>query len=203
VEKQGRHRYYRLSGASVAAVLEALAQISPRVPPVGLRQVRASEALRRARSCYDHLAGRAGVALYQSLVDKGWLSDGDVMLTKPGEAALEPLGIDLQELSHGRRPLVRSCLDWTERRSHLAGAVGAALLTYALDRQWLRRIPGQPRALRITNEGAYGLAAAFGLDPAGFSVEPTAEAARAAASDPSSDIAPAHRPSLSDPLVAR
>jgi DNA-binding transcriptional ArsR family regulator len=163
VKKQGRHRYYRLSSTSVAAVLEALAQISPRVTPIGLRQVRASEALRLARSCYDHLAGLAGVALY-----KGWLSEGGATLTRSGEAALEPLGIELQRLRHGRRPLVRSCLDWTERRPHLAGAVGAALLTYALDREWLSRIPGQPRALRITDEGGDGLAAAFGLDPAGF-----------------------------------
>ena len=203
VEKQGRHRYYRLSSSSVAAVLEALAHISPRVAPVGLRQVRASEALRRARSCYDHLAGWAGVALYQSLVDKGWLSDGGATLTRSGEAALEPLGIEIQRLRRGRRPLVRSCLDWTERRPHLAGAVGAALLTSALDRQWLRRIPGQPRALRITDEGEYGLAAAFGLDPAGFSAESTSEAAGAAAAYRSAGIAPAHRPSLSDRVAAR
>jgi DNA-binding transcriptional ArsR family regulator len=203
VEKQGRHRYYRLSSTNVAAVLEALAHISPRVPPVGLRQVRASEALRRARSCYDHLAGWAGVALYQSVVDQGWLSEGGTTLARSGEAALEALGVDINRLRHGRRPLVRSCLDWTERRPHLAGAVGAALLTYALDRQWLGRIPGQPRALRITDEGEYGLAAAFGLDPAGWSIESPSEAARTAAAYRSSGIAPAHRPSLSDPVAAR
>ena len=182
VEKQGRHRYYRLSSTRVAAALEALAHISPRVAPVGLRQVRASEALRRARSCYDHLAGWAGVALYQSLVDKGWLSDGGATLTRSGEAALEALSIDIPRLRRGRRPLVRLCLDWTERRPHLAGAVGAALLTYALDHQWLRRIPAQPRALRITDEGEYGLTAAFGLDPAGLSVESRGDAAKPAVS---------------------
>jgi DNA-binding transcriptional ArsR family regulator len=203
VEKQGRHRYYRLSSTRVAAVLEALAHISPRVPPVGLRQVRASEALRRARSCYDHLAGSAGVALHQSLVDKGWLSEGGATLTRSGETALELLGIEIERLRHGRRPLVRSCLDWTERRPHLAGAVGAAVLTYALDRQWLRRIPGQPRALRITEEGEYALAAAFGLDPARFSVESPDEAAKWASAFHPSGIAPGHRPSLSDQVAAR
>ena len=182
VEKQGRHRYYRLSNPNVAAVLEALAYISPRVPPVGLRQVRASEALRRARSCYDHLAGSVGVALYQALLDKGWLSNAGSTLTRSGDGALEQLGIDVQRLRLGRRPLVRSCLDWTERRPHLAGAAGAALLSCALDRQWLRRIPGQPRALRITEEGEYGLATTFGLDTARPSVPSTSEPARAAVS---------------------
>lgn len=164
VEKRGRHRYYQLAGRHIAVVLEALAQVSPRVPAIGLRQVRAAEALRQARSCYDHLAGRAGVALFQAFMDKGWVTEESVALTASGSAALLDLGIDAVLLGRRRRGLVRPCEDWTERRPHLAGAVGAALLAYMLDRQWFVRVADQPRALRATSDGEHGFITAFGID---------------------------------------
>jgi DNA-binding transcriptional ArsR family regulator len=169
VEKRGRHRYYELAGRHIAVVLEALAQVSPQVPAIGLRQVRAADALRRARSCYDHLAGRAGVALFQAFVDKGWVSGGGVALTEAGSAALLDLDIDAVSLHRRRRRLVRPCADWTERQPHLAGAVGAALLAYMLDHRWFVRIADQPRVLRPTGDGEQGFITTFGIDLAPLS----------------------------------
>jgi DNA-binding transcriptional ArsR family regulator len=162
VERHGRHRYYRLANRTVAEALEALAVIAPARRPRSLRESAAGEALARARTCYDHLAGRLGVELTEALETTGALrpqADG-WEVTAEGAAALAELGIDAAELSKGRRPLTRRCLDWSERRHHLAGALGAALAARLLELGWIERIPGG-RAVRTTELGQRELARRF------------------------------------------
>jgi DNA-binding transcriptional ArsR family regulator len=151
VERQGRHRYCRLASPEVAEALEALETLAvkaaPRTCPPHVRD----GAVRFARSCYDHLAGQLGVKLTWALVNQGALasSEDGFALTKSGEAAFTDLGIDLAVLRARRRPLLRSCLDWSERRSHLGGALGASLLTRLSALDWIRRNSGT-RALAVT-----------------------------------------------------
>jgi len=165
VSRQGRHRYYRLANRHVAEALEALMMLAatgrPRRRPRGPQD----NAVRYARSCYDHLAGRLGVALTWSLVDLGHLrsNDDSFTLTKKGETALGAFGIDAGRLRRERRPLSRHCLDWSERRPHLGGALGAALLTRMQDLGWMKRTPGT-RAVTLTAAGRIGLRDAFFLD---------------------------------------
>lgn len=162
-QKQGRHRYYRLASPEVARVIEALSVLAAEGPkrhhPVGPRD----EALRRARTCYDHIAGRLGLALADSMQECGHivLADGAGILTPAGTRFLAEFGMDLGS-SPTRRPLCRTCLDWSERRPHLAGRLGAALLTRLLDLKWIARTPDS-RALRITKAGESGLARTFGI----------------------------------------
>lgn len=158
VEKQGRHRYYRLANEHVAHALEALMTLAVhgalRHRPTGPRDV----AMRYARSCYDHLAGHAGVAIADALIAKGFLEngEGDFALTGQGETALTDFGIDLALLKTRKRPLVRSCLDWSERRPHVGGAIGAALLDMLQERGWLQRVK-DTRTMTVTRAGAKGL----------------------------------------------
>jgi len=155
VRSSGRHRYYGLTGPLVAAAIEALSLISPPVEARSLRQSAAATAMAEARSCYDHLAGRAGIALRDTLLASGLLSaDGtrDFELTDRGIRFLEELGLDPDPILRSRRMLARDCLDWTERKPHLAGALPAALLGW-LDR---RR---NDRGLTITNLGHANLPA--------------------------------------------
>ena len=151
VVKRGRHRYYRLAGPDVARTLEVLARISGRVAVRSLRQSRQARLLREARSCYDHLAGRVGVGLYDALVREGGLieADGGCLLTASGAQALTELGVDVERVRRARRRFAPDCLDWLERRPHLGGALGAAVLDRLLAREWLVR-GTVPRALRLT-----------------------------------------------------
>ncbi|MDQ6687296.1 MAG: ArsR family transcriptional regulator [Actinomycetota bacterium] len=151
VIEQGRHRYHELSGPDVAAVLETLARIAPSVPVRSLRQHRDTHALAEARTCYDHLAGRRGVELRERLLTAGVLQRVDERehrLTNHGERVLADLGIDVDQLRATRRVLARSCLDWTQRHPHLAGALPAAITRAFLDRGWLTRTEG--RGLRVS-----------------------------------------------------
>jgi DNA-binding transcriptional ArsR family regulator len=152
VEPQGRHRYYRLAGPDVAAVLEAILELgaggATSVPPV-----RAPAALTFARTCYDHLAGTLGVAIHDRLAAAGGLGP---VVTPEGEAVLAGFGVRLDAVPAGTRPLVRTCLDWTERRHHLGGALGAALLDALVGRGWLVR-RGPPRVLAVTGPGRTAL----------------------------------------------
>ncbi|MFD2765022.1 ArsR/SmtB family transcription factor [Micromonospora eburnea] len=166
-ERQGRHRYVRLAGPSVAQLVEDLAGHAPAppAPPRTLRAVSAAAALAYARTCYDHLAGRLGVLVYDTLLARGVLDrTGGPAVTPDGVAWLAGIGVPVEPLRAGRRPLVRECLDWTERRPHLAGALGAALCQRFLDLGWTVR--GTGRAIRLTPAGRPALAAALGIAPA-------------------------------------
>ena len=143
LRRQGRHSYYSLSGDDLARVLEGLMGLAARAGHRRTRPGPAEPALREARVCYDHLAGDLGVALLEGLVARRWITrDGDdVALTRDGTAVLSDFGIDLAALSGSRRPLCRTCLDWSVRRSHLAGGLGAAMLDRLFALGWARRIP--------------------------------------------------------------
>lgn len=140
VEKQGRHRYFRIADEDVAQMLESLmgAAALARSPRVGPRE----PALRKARVCYDHLAGELGVLVYERLAQRGAFALGadGVVLTPQGRQAMATLGVDMVE-PKGRRPFCRTCLDWSERRHHLAGALGAALLARFEQLGWAKRAP--------------------------------------------------------------
>jgi DNA-binding transcriptional ArsR family regulator len=144
----GRHKYFTLASPAVARALEALALIAPTYPATSLRQVRAGEAIRRARLCYDHLAGELGVTLAEKLVARGWLTE-EFMPTGIGLGGFAELGIAVERLRRGRRTFARPCLDWTVRRPHLAGALGAALTRLMIDRRWILQSRGT-RAVEVT-----------------------------------------------------
>ena len=158
-ESRGRRRYFRLRGPEVAEALEALARVAPHEPVSSLRQATRIDALRAARTCYDHLAGRLGTALMDALLVRGLVADEHVTAT--GAERFGELGIDLDAIP-GRRPRFRSCLDWSERRPHAAGKLGAALAAHAFEFGWVERLDGS-RALRVTPAGEVGFADAFGL----------------------------------------
>jgi DNA-binding transcriptional ArsR family regulator len=163
---QGKHRYYSLEGHDVASALEGLAAVAtddreafePNTP----------QRLRAARTCYDHIAGGLGVALHDRLKALGWLSlpatpDGHRYdVTKTGTSALESLGIDVEAARARRRRFACACLDWSERRPHLGGALGAALLTLALKKKWVVE-NRHDRALTVTPHGRRELATRFGV----------------------------------------
>lgn len=147
--KQGRHRYVRLVGVEVAELIERLALHGGYEPPRGLRASVRARRLAAARTCYDHLAGRLGVSLRDGMLDAGLLSDRDgLAITSAGRAVLAELGV---ELPIGRRALLRDCLDWTERREHLAGALPAAILARAIEAGWVTR--DRHRAVVVHEEG--------------------------------------------------
>lgn len=165
-QAQGRHRYYRLSGHDVAEVLEGLMSLAQRTGAKRVRTGPRDAALREARVCYDHLAGERGVQLWRALLARGWLTGEDEApeLTDAGREGFAALGVDVAGLERGRRPLCRSCLDWSERQSHLGGALGAATLAQVLAQGWARRDDG--RVVRFTAEGARAFEAAFGTQSA-------------------------------------
>jgi len=136
VEARGRHRYYRLTGPAVAELIEALQRLAPTAPVRSLRQGTQAQALREARTCYDHVAGRLGVALMAALI-----------------------GVRIPP----HRRLMRYCVDWSEQRHHLAGGLGRGLLDRLHELDWIRRTDAT-RALRITDSGRDGLRATFGVD---------------------------------------
>ncbi|MGH3426822.1 MAG: ArsR/SmtB family transcription factor [Terriglobales bacterium] len=180
VERHGRHRYYRLADPKVGELLESLARIAPAAPVRSLRQGTRAHAVRVARTCYDHLAGRLGTAVMAALLDEGILSGGDGIfradgrdrlsspgrgdvtysLTDFGRRRLDGFGVSVS--SRSRRPLVRYCVDWSEQRHHLAGALGAAILDRFVDLAWVRR-PRVGRAVYLTNAGRQGLVDEFAV----------------------------------------
>lgn len=154
VEPQGRNRYYRLADSEVAEALEALMVLAMRRDRRPEIVTLRDDPMRHARTCYDHIAGRFGITLVDRLISQACLEDNDdnYRLTEKGERLMTSLDIDLASIRGGRRPFTRRCLDWTERRHHLGGALGAALANSFLERNWIRRIDGT-RALKITIEG--------------------------------------------------
>jgi DNA-binding transcriptional ArsR family regulator len=164
-ERQGRHRYLRLASPGAAQLVEDLsAHAAPGAAPQSLRAVTASETLARGRTCYDHLAGRLGVAITDAMVERDLVETRrGVAITDAGMRWLHDLGVDDALLHRSRRPLARTCLDWTERRPHLAGAAGAALCDRLLSTGWVER--GTGRAIRVTEPGHRGLRRLLGLTP--------------------------------------
>jgi hypothetical protein len=140
VERAGRHRYFRLAGPDVGAVIERLAGLAARMGTVRVAPGPPEPALRKARVCYDHLAGELGVLVFDSMTEQGYLTSRgeELTLTEPGERFCQRLGIDLAALERGRRPLCLACLDWSVRRHHLAGALGAAVLSRCYALGWAR-----------------------------------------------------------------
>jgi DNA-binding transcriptional ArsR family regulator len=174
--KQGRHRYYHLAGPEVAAAMEALAHLSSANPVQvrSLRESRDAAALAEARTCYDHLAGRAGVALLEALLARGILTPAAVKgegeatirpeafeVSADGMATLTSFGLNIGALERTRRRFAGACLDWTERKPHLNGALGAAVTARLLGLGWIER-GSRRRAVRVTPAGREGLAATFG-----------------------------------------
>jgi DNA-binding transcriptional ArsR family regulator len=182
VEIHGRHRYYRLSGPRVALLIELLAELAPPEPVRSMREGTRAHAVRRARYCYDHLGGRLGVSLMSALIERGVLAGGDgrfdptggdrlsapghdaeYELTEEGADELRDFGLDVDRLRSGRRALIRYCLDWSEQRHHLAGALGAALAQRLFELAWIERAP-RGRAVLITEAGTAGLRQTFGIE---------------------------------------
>jgi len=180
VARQGRHRYYRLAGHQIAAALEAIGLISPRLPVRTLRQSREAAALAEARTCYDHLAGRAGVELLDAMLARGLLDQdphpssrttgGDTLATRfevtgAGARTLGSFGINIAEVRRARRHFAGECIDWTQRRGHLNGALAAAITTRLFELGWIERGFTGPhrRSVRVTAAGGVGLADTFGL----------------------------------------
>jgi DNA-binding transcriptional ArsR family regulator len=152
--RRGRHRYYQLADEAVAGAVEALSTVAPQRPVRSLREATRSELLREARTCYDHLAGRLGVALARGLEHTGVLArrDGTYAVGRAADARLAELGIDLEGLAHGRRTLVRGCRDWSERELHVAGALGAALTARLFELGWIERRKAN-RSVAVTAKG--------------------------------------------------
>jgi len=160
VEAQGRHRYFRIADAEVAQLLESLMGVAFGTGAVRVRSSPREPALRKARVCYDHLAGELGVLMYERLAQRGAFSLGadGVMLTDTGRGAMGALGIDLDRPPASRRPFCRTCLDWSERRHHLAGQLGTLLLDRFQQLGWARRVPDS-RVLAFTPDGEAALRA--------------------------------------------
>jgi len=152
VNPNGRERRFQLAGSEVAEAIEALGLLAVPAQVRGLRDANRRDALRRARTCYDHLAGRLGVNLTEGLVRDGCLAGSELRLTRRGEQRMRELGIDAGDLRRLRRPLTRSCLDGTERRPHVAGALGRAIADRLLEKGWIVRMP-ETRAVRLTERG--------------------------------------------------
>jgi DNA-binding transcriptional ArsR family regulator len=162
VESMGRHRYFRLADHDVGTVIEDLMGLADRVGAVHIESGPPEPALRKARVCYDHLAGELGVLVFDSLEQQGFLRTGEerVTLTQPGERFCHGMGIDLTALEGRRRPLCLACLDWSARRHHLAGALGAAFLSRFFAQGWARPHKGT-RVVSFSALGESALRARF------------------------------------------
>lgn len=164
MERQSRHRYFRLAAPSVGHAVEALMAVSPTRP-----RVTASEGpldgLRLARTCYDHLAGRLGVTVTDAMARRRFLkpTGRDFLLTAPGARFLARLGVDVDKARRERRAFARQCLDWSERRTHLAGALGAAVARRCVDLRWVHLVE-EERTLTLTPQGLRGLRTWFGIN---------------------------------------
>ncbi len=184
VERHGRHRYFALGGPDVAELIEVLAKVAPPAPVRSLREGTRANALRSARTCYDHLAGILGTQLMAALLERGMLTGGDGIfdnakarkdrlsapgwdydyrLTEHGRDELERFGIDFAALRARPRPLIRYCVDWSEQRHHLAGSLGAALAARMFELRWVKRAR-RGRAVHVSQAGVEGLRERFGLE---------------------------------------
>jgi len=160
--KQGRHRYFSLDGDDVGSVLESMMGLVEKKGHFRTRTGPKEPALRKARVCYNHLAGEMGIRMFDDLVARGYLiEDNDSLnLTTAGRGFMAEFGIDVDALPKSRRPLCKSCLDWSARRSHLAGSLGTALLNHFYDLGWARRVEGS-RIVTFSKKGEDGFQARF------------------------------------------
>jgi DNA-binding transcriptional ArsR family regulator len=164
VAKQGRHRYYRLAGPHVGQMLESIMNVALTGPPRFQPRTKADDTMRRGRTCYDHLAGVLGVAIADRLIERAFVVLGDEAgeVTADGAAFLVELGVDLATARTRRRVFCRPCLDWTERRPHIGGAVGAAIACRCFELKWIERVRGS-RAVTVTAAGRRGLMGMLGV----------------------------------------
>lgn len=164
LRRQGRHQLYRLASPELVQALEALAVLAPQSAPRTHRQARIGRAVRAGRTCYDHLAGRLGVCVARALLERGAVRlAGTVFeVTAGGELLLSEIGVDLATARARRRAFAPACLDWSEREPHIAGALGAALLTRLFDCGWIKRMPSS-RAVEVTLAGRRGFHRTFGI----------------------------------------
>jgi len=165
VEKQGRHRYFQLADEEIAHLLESFLAISPPPEVRSLKQSSQMKLLQGARTCYDHLAGKLGVQLTDSLVNAGYLKleEKQFLITSEGAQFFTDFGLDLVDLKRKRRSFSPACLDWSERRYHLAGALGQGILAHLLSLGWVTRVPSI-RAIKVTEKGRAGFKDVFQLD---------------------------------------
>ena len=166
-ERQGRHRYVRIADPDVAHLIETVTSAAGRRPMTvsSLGGANRRRALTYARTCYDHLAGRLGVAIADAMTDRGFVSwDHGLALTDTGADWLAAMDVRVDDRPASRRPALRSCLDWTERRPHLGGAVAAAVCRHAFDAHWISRV-GNARAVTVTDTGRQAFVSAFGVAP--------------------------------------
>ncbi len=165
VEKEGRHRYFRLAGSDVALALEHLAAIGP-MPPARYQPIsREAQSLRFARRCYDHLAGQLGVVVTQGLQEQGFIvpaAEKQFVVTQLGMEWFGSMGLDVSALKPTRRGLARQCLDWTERRHHLAGPLGVQFMTVLCASGWLR-CSTSSRVIQLTPQGRAGMEEQLGI----------------------------------------
>ena len=164
-DRQGRHRYCRLASPTVMGLLEALATVASPAPARTFREGQEGKALRLARTCYDHLAGQLGVRIAEALLARGCIvaHARDYVLTPAGERLFRRLAVDVAGARAARRAFARACLDWSERRHHLAGALGAALLARLFELGWIERTPSS-RAVRLSDPGRRGLRDHFQIE---------------------------------------
>jgi DNA-binding transcriptional ArsR family regulator len=164
-EKHGRHRFYRLADPHIADILEPLGELTKHRPVPERRKSRTPADLRPARICYDHLAGAAGVQVTDGLLNKGFLAalGRDFRVTDGGAAFFAEMGVDLQALARTRRVFARQCLDWSERRPHLGGALGAAVCARFLSEGWVKRTR-VPRQIVVLDGGKNALRGLLGIE---------------------------------------
>ncbi|WP_327367214.1 ArsR/SmtB family transcription factor [Streptomyces sp. NBC_01217] len=163
-EARGRCRYYSLAGPQVATALEALGVLADPAPVSGYRRSRQMQNLAAARFCYDHIAGRLGIALTDAWTHQGWLADRESLtLTDAGADGLRGIGVDVDGAIRARRATTRACLDWTERRAHLAGALGAVVGRRFLKAGWVVR-HRSGRGLNVTESGHDLICGIWGID---------------------------------------
>ncbi len=164
LRKQGRHKYFALANDDVAALLETLMGLSAGVEPMRTTTGPRDSAMRNARVCYNHLAGNKGIQLHDALITKRYLkhNDAELVLTRKGSHFMQEFGIDLDSLQASRTPMCRSCLDWSERRSHLAGSLGRALMAKFEQLRWVKR-DGNSRVIKFSAKGEREFNSTFGL----------------------------------------
>jgi len=153
-ETQGRHRYYRLANSEIAQILESLLALSPPVEIRSLRQSTEMKALKSARTCYDHLAGKLGVELTKGMLNRGYIKENDqeFIVTENGMLFFSDFQIDIEQLKRKKRKFSLKCIDWSERHYHLGGALGNAILERMLELNWIKRHP-KSRAIIVTETG--------------------------------------------------